>query len=40
MKARFIILAAIALLIVGMTGCGSSDSLSGQSGMLYFYSDT
>ncbi len=40
MKTRFAILAVIALVMVGLSGCGSSDSLSGRTGMLYFYSDT
>ena len=40
MKARFIILAALLLILVGAIGCGDSDSLSGQPGMLYFYADT
>ena len=40
MKVRLLILIVVALLIVGMTGCGGSDSLSGRSGMLYFYADT
>jgi hypothetical protein len=38
-KTRFIIFAAMALLIIGTTACGDS-SLSGRAGMLYFYSDT
>lgn len=40
MKARSIILLAILLILVGAAGCGGSDSLNGQPGMLYFYSDT
>jgi len=40
MKLRFILLIAIAVLVVSLAGCGGSESLSGQAGMLYFYSDT
>jgi hypothetical protein len=40
MKVRFIILTTIVLLMVVLAGCGSTDSLSGRAGMLYFYSDT
>jgi hypothetical protein len=40
MKVRLIVLAAIVLVFVGVSGCGGSDSLSGRPGMLYFYLDT
>ena len=40
MKSRFTLLIAIALLVVSLAGCGGSESLSGRTGMLYFYSDT
>jgi len=40
MKVRFIILTTIVLLMVVLAGCGSTDSLNGRAGMLYFYSDT
>lgn len=40
MKARFIILIAMVLVISGVSECGNSEGLSGRPGMLYFYSDT
>jgi len=40
MKARLTLLALVLLVVVGVIGCGGSDSLSGRAGMLYFYVDT
>lgn len=40
MKARLFVLTIVLLAGVALGGCGGSDSLSGRTGMLYFYADT
>jgi hypothetical protein len=39
MSRRLIFLAVVGLLMLGLSACGGSESLSGRPGMLYFYSD-
>jgi hypothetical protein len=40
MKMRSVVLIAVVLVVVGVSGCSGSDSLNGRPGMLYFYLDT